>query len=194
MAASISNDHEYAIVGEYAADALLLIDLQYLTKYQPQSQDEFVDVIQKRSLWLRMARLVGINEGSVTQRLQALQIYVANSPPDARCPCGNGHEFVKWQDHWPGCPDAKELQELEEREQASKARDKQLRIAHQQQAAQILENWGPYSIREISRKTLVRMRRDLDNFLRNDGIWMVFSNSLCSYLVSLKIYLQDPYT
>ena len=170
MAASVSNDHEYAIVGDYAADALLLIDLHYLTKYQPQTQDEFVDVIQKRSLWLRMARLVGINEGTVTQRLNALQIYVANVPPDARCPCGNGHEFEKWQDHWPGCPAAIDLQELAEREQAAKARDKQLRIANQQHAALILENWGPNYIREISRKTLVRMRRDIENYLRNNGI------------------------
>ena len=170
MAASISQDPDWEITGEYAAEAVRIIDLHYLTKYQPQTQDEFVDVIQMRSLWLRMARLHGLNEGSVVKRLHALQILVANSPPDARCPCGNGHEFEKWQDHWPGCPDALDLQKQEEWEQAAKARDRQLRIDNQQHAALILENWGPNYIREISRKTLVRMRRDIDNFLRNNGV------------------------
>ena len=162
-----SNDQ---VTGPYADQALEMINIEYLTNPRPLTQEDFVDIIESRSMWLRLARLLGITHGSVREILFQLQCHIANNPTQKRCPCRYWVELDKWQDHWPGCSRAAREREREERERAAIERDRQFLIRSRQRAGLIVNNWGRNYLQYITRKTLVRMRNDIDNYLRNDSI------------------------
>ena len=74
------------VTGPFADQAVELINIEFLTNPRPRTQEDFVYILESRSMWFRLARLLRFTEGSGREILLQLQWHIATNPTQERCP------------------------------------------------------------------------------------------------------------
>ena len=103
---------EGVLSGPYCDGAFRLIDVQYLLHHPINQQNEHNRANQLNQLVSR-AQLLGIEGTDPADTLYKLQVYIAATPADKRCPCEGAVELDSLTHHFPDCEDDWSLREME---------------------------------------------------------------------------------
>ena len=135
-------------------------------------QGEEMLINQEREMWLNMANLLGISEGTIQYRLRRLQSYIARTKPEVRCPCHRGVALSHCSQHWPGCEEgnAQFAREAETEKEKREVFRRQVDIARQrseatQLASELQRGWSPLVADGLSQQTLERIIEDCQQAL-----------------------------